>query len=223
MISDPVELVNYSVSLPRTLPRIVPNTSEAGRQILFKNGRVANPAVCQRCIILQNVKPIAEGATNTHLSKPTTFSAASNSHGTLAAICARHLSEVSDCKAAPSPSTLYILLCARHWKTEYSRATHSQLVFSNARNRHNKLSLETKRVMSCTMHMLNPFTATVFSTQPLNANFQKFFRHSAWSSAETRGVSSRSINMHTHDGQIRHQRVSDILNDGPVRHQRSMG
>ena len=29
--------------------------------------------------------------------------------------------------------------------------------------------------------------------------------------------------MHTHDGQIRHQRVSDILNDGPVRYQRSMG
>ena len=37
VISDPVELVDYSVSLPRTLPRIVPNTSEAGGQILAKD------------------------------------------------------------------------------------------------------------------------------------------------------------------------------------------
>ena len=129
MISDPLELVDYSVSLPRTLPRIVPNTLEARREILLKNGRVANPAVCQRCIILQNVKPIPEEETNTHLGKPTTFSAVSNSHGILAAICARHLSEVSDCKAAPSPSTIYILLHVQHWKTDYSWDTCSQSVF----------------------------------------------------------------------------------------------
>ena len=154
MMPDPVELVDYNVNLPRTLPRIVPNNSEASRQIPFKNGRVANPAVCQRCVILQNVKPITEEATSTHLGKPTAFCAASNSHGTLAALCAKPLSEVSDCKAAPSPSTLYILLCARHWKTDYSWDTCSQLVFSNARNRRNKFSLETKRVMPCTIHML---------------------------------------------------------------------